>query len=73
MAGGIEGLVIKEAADAYPTRDGQRVWKVKAKTSLDMIAIGFTGPAAAPSTLGWPSPATSTTVASCVLRAPPRC
>jgi hypothetical protein len=26
-------------------------WKVKAKTTLDMIAIGFTGPAAAPTSL----------------------
>ena len=36
----------------YPTREGQRVWwKYKAKASLDMIAIGFTGTAAAPSSL----------------------
>ena len=51
-AGGIEGLVVKDAAGTYPTREGQRVWwKVKAKTTLDMIAVGITGPAAAPTSL----------------------
>ncbi len=51
-AGGIEGLVIKDAAGTYPTREGQRVWwKVKAKATLDMLAIGYTGTAAAPSSL----------------------
>ena len=51
-AGGIEGLVIKDSAGTYPTRDGQRVWwKVKAKATLDMVAIGYTGPASAPTTL----------------------
>lgn len=51
-AGGIEGLVIKAAVSTYPTRDGQRIWwKVKAKATLDLVAIGYTGPAAAPSTL----------------------
>lgn len=50
--GGIEGLVIKDPSSTYPTRSGQRVWwKVKAKTALDMLAVGFTGDAAAPSTL----------------------
>lgn len=51
-AGGIEGLVIKDTAGSYPTRDGQRIWwKVKARATLDMVAIGHTGPAAAPTTL----------------------
>ena len=27
-AGGIEGLVIKSADGSYPTRDGQRTWRV---------------------------------------------
>jgi ATP-dependent DNA ligase len=51
-AGGIEGLVVKDAAGTYPTREGQRVWwKVKARATLDMLAIGFTGSVAAPSAL----------------------
>ncbi|MGO4598522.1 ATP-dependent DNA ligase [Terrabacter sp. 2RAF25] len=51
-AGGIEGLVVKEAGGTYPTLPGQRVWwKVKAKQTLDMLAIGFTGDRAAPSGL----------------------
>jgi hypothetical protein len=51
-AGGIEGLVIKDAAGTYPTREGQRVWwKVKAKSTLDLLAIGFTGTAARPTAL----------------------
>jgi len=51
-AGGIEGLVIKDARGAYPTVPGQRVWwKVKARQTLDMLAIGFTGDAAAPTSL----------------------
>ncbi|WP_344950233.1 ATP-dependent DNA ligase [Terrabacter ginsenosidimutans] len=51
-AGGIEGLVIKYAGGTYPTLPGQRVWwKVKAKRTLDMLAIGFTGDRAAPSSL----------------------
>ena len=46
-AGGIEGVVIKDATAPYPTSDGQRVWwKRKARTTVDMIAIGFTGTAA---------------------------
>ncbi len=45
-AGGIEGLVIKDAAGTYPTREGQRPWwKYKSKATLDMLAIGFTGTA----------------------------
>ncbi len=51
-AGGIEGLVIKDAAGTYPTRDGQRPWwKYKAKATLDMLAVRFTGTAAAPTAL----------------------
>ena len=51
-AGGIEGLVIKDAGGTYPTVPGQRVWwKVKARQTLDMLAIGFTGDLAAPTTL----------------------
>ena len=51
-AGGIEGLVIKDAAGTYPTQPGQRVWwKVKAKTTLDMLAVGFTGTSTRPSAL----------------------
>ena len=51
-AGGIEGLVIKDAAGAYPTEAGQRVWwKAKAKPPWDMLAIGFTGPATRPTAL----------------------
>lgn len=51
-AGGIEGLVIKDAGSRYPTEPGQRVWwKVKAKQTLDMLAIGFTGDLAAPTAL----------------------
>lgn len=51
-AGGIEGVVVKGAGDPYPTEPGQRVWvKVKAKATVDMLAVGFTGPASAPVTL----------------------
>ena len=51
-AGGIEGLVIKDAGGTSPTRPGQRVWwKVKAKKTLDMLAVGFTGELAAPTAL----------------------
>ena len=75
-ASGIEGLVIKDAAGTYPTREGQRVWwKVKAKATLDLLAIGFTGTAARPTALvlafpgsvdddGQPVTAGSTTVLS---------
>ena len=75
-AGGIEGLVIKDAAGTYPTREGQRPWwKYKSKATLDMLAIGFTGTATSPSSLvlafpgavdddGQPVTAGSTTVLS---------
>jgi ATP-dependent DNA ligase len=75
-AGGIEGLVIKDAAGSYPTREGQRSWwKYKSKATLDMLAIGFTGTATSPSSLvlafpgaedddGQPVTAGSTTVLS---------
>lgn len=75
-AGGIEGLVIKDASGTYPTTPGARVWwKLRARQSLDMLAIGFTGDAAAPTSLvlafpgdvdddGAPVTAGSTTVLS---------
>ena len=51
-AGGIEGLMIKDASGTYPTRPGQRVWfKCKARTTLDMLAIGFTGDVKGPTSL----------------------
>lgn len=51
-AGGIEGLVVKDAGGTYPKVPGQRVWwKVKAKQTLDMLAIGFTGDMVTPSAL----------------------
>lgn len=51
-AGGLEGVVVKDARDPYPTRPGQRVWwKVKAKTTVDMLAVGYTGSVEAPVTL----------------------
>ncbi|MGO4603651.1 hypothetical protein AB4030_17060 [Terrabacter sp. 2YAF2] len=51
-AGGIEGLVIKDASGTYPTTPQQRAWwKVKATETFDMLAIGFTGDAAAPTSL----------------------
>lgn len=51
-AGGIEGLVIKEVGGSYPTVPGMRVWaKVKAQQTLDMLVVGFTGDADAPTTL----------------------
>ncbi|MGO4600086.1 ATP-dependent DNA ligase [Terrabacter sp. 2RAF25] len=50
-AGGIEGLVIKDAGDTYPPNPVNVWWKVKAKQTLDMIAIGFTGDGTAPTAL----------------------
>ena len=51
-AGGIEGLVIKDRNGVYPTVEGQRVWwKVKTKATLDMLVVGYTGPASAPTAL----------------------
>jgi ATP-dependent DNA ligase len=75
-AGGIEGLVIKEAGGSYPTVPKQRVWaKVKAQRTLDMLVVGFTGDPDAPNALvlafpgdvdeeGRPVTAGSTTVLS---------
>lgn len=52
VAGGIEGVVVKDASAPYPTAEGQRVWwKRKARTDLDMLAVGFTGTADAPTAL----------------------
>jgi ATP-dependent DNA ligase len=42
-AGGIEGVVIKDPTGTYPPLMGRPWWKHKAKTTLDMLAIGFTG------------------------------
>jgi ATP-dependent DNA ligase len=51
-AAGIEGLVIKDSSSRYPTRHGQRVWfKVKARATVEMLAVGFTGSAASPTSL----------------------
>lgn len=51
-AAGIEGLVIKDASSGYPTREGQRVWfKTKARATVEMVAIGFTGTTKVPTTL----------------------
>jgi ATP-dependent DNA ligase len=72
-AGGIEGVVIKDATQPYPTRAGQRVWhKVKSRQSLDMLAIGVVGDPSAPTSLvlamptfeDEPRPAGATTVLS---------
>lgn len=51
-AGGIEGVVIKDATQPYPTRAGQRIWhKLKTRHSLDMLAIGVVGAPSAPTSL----------------------
>ena len=58
-AGGIEGIVVKDAAAAYPTEPGQRVWwKVKTHETLDLLAVGVLGDLAAPSALVLAAPAT---------------
>ena len=49
---GIEGVVIKDGSQPYPTREGQRVWhKLKTRHSLDMLAIGVVGSVSAPTSL----------------------
>jgi ATP-dependent DNA ligase len=51
-AGGIEGVVIKDATQPYPNRAGQRIWhKLKSRRSLDMLAVGVVGDPAAPTSL----------------------
>jgi ATP-dependent DNA ligase len=51
-AGGIEGVVIKDATQPYPTRAGQRIWhKLKSRRSLDMLAVGVVGDPVAPTSL----------------------
>jgi ATP-dependent DNA ligase len=51
-AGGIEGVVIKDATQPYPTRPGQRIWhKLKSRLSLDMLAVGVVGDPASPTSL----------------------
>lgn len=51
-AGGIEGIVVKDAAAPYPIDRGQRVWwKVKARQVLDLLAVGVLGDPGAPTAL----------------------
>lgn len=51
-AGGIEGVIVKDADGRYPTSGGQRIWwKYKARSTVDLLAVGFTGAAAAPQAL----------------------
>jgi ATP-dependent DNA ligase len=55
---GIEGVVIKDARQPYPTREGQRIWwKLKARRTLDMIAIGIVGNPKQPTSLVLAMPA----------------
>jgi ATP-dependent DNA ligase len=49
---GIEGVVIKDAQQPYPVRDGQRIWwKLKSRRTLDMVAIGIVGDPKQPTSL----------------------
>lgn len=42
---GIEGVVVKCGTAPYPVRAGQRVWhKVKARRTLDLLAVAILGP-----------------------------
>lgn len=51
-AGGVEGVVVKDASQGYPTRAGQRVWhKVKVRSELDLVVVGTVGDPAAPTAL----------------------
>lgn len=62
-AGGIEGIVVKDAAAPYPTDRGQRVWwKVKARQVLDLLAIGVLGDLGAPTALVLAAPDASARV-----------
>jgi ATP-dependent DNA ligase len=46
---GVEGVVVKDRAGAYPERPGVRCWyKVKIRDSLDVVAVGAVGDPAAP-------------------------
>lgn len=43
-AAGVEGVVVKDRAAPYPARAGVRCWyKVKIRTSLDLVAVGVVG------------------------------
>jgi ATP-dependent DNA ligase len=56
-AAGIEGVVIKDARQPYPTRSGQRIWwKVKTRRTIDMIAIGVVGNPKQPTSLALAMP-----------------
>jgi len=51
-AAGIEGLVLKDLRDPYPTRPGIRLWhKLKARAELDLVVVGVSGDRRAPSEL----------------------
>lgn len=51
-AAGIEGLVLKDLRDPYPTRPGIRLWhKLKARAALDLVVVGVVGDPRAPSAL----------------------
>jgi ATP-dependent DNA ligase len=51
-AGGIEGVIIKDARGRYPEKEGQRIWhKLKVRDSLDLAVMGVFGNPAAPSAL----------------------
>jgi len=51
-AAGIEGLVLKDLRDPYPTRPGIRLWhKLKARAGLDLVVVGVAGDPRAPSAL----------------------
>lgn len=49
---GIEGLVLKDLRDPYPTRPGIRLWhKLKARAELDLVVVGVVGDPLAPTAL----------------------
>jgi ATP-dependent DNA ligase len=51
-AAGVEGVVVKDRAAAYPDAAGMRCWyKVKIRNSLDAVAVGTVGDPAAPTAL----------------------
>jgi ATP-dependent DNA ligase len=51
-AGGIEGVVIKDALGRYPVKEGQRIWhKLKVRDSLDLAVMGVFGSPGSPSAL----------------------
>jgi ATP-dependent DNA ligase len=51
-AAGVEGVVVKDRAAAYPDGARMRCWyKVKIRNSLDAVAVGMVGDPAAPTAL----------------------